>query len=49
MFCGWLGGECEIGLGDCTKSREAESWREKRRNQGWESRERKKSKKERKH
>ncbi|QCD81510.1 hypothetical protein DEO72_LG2g1839 [Vigna unguiculata] len=33
----WLGGEGEIGLGDCTKSREAE----KRRNQGWESRERK--------
>jgi len=26
----WLGGGCEIGLGDCTKSREPQSWREKK-------------------
>ncbi|KAK7330986.1 hypothetical protein VNO77_25193 [Canavalia gladiata] len=34
MLCGWLGGECEIGFGDCTKSREEGRVRGR-----WESRE----------
>lgn len=39
MLCGWLGGKCEIGFGDCTKSRELRVGERKDGTGGWESRE----------